>query len=72
VGLEDAKAVLNSLVRVDVLRQEMVELGDGSATRAIRLNRSHQFVQQVLAEWHAQSAMATAGMTAGGEHEIGS
>lgn len=56
VGLEDAKAVLNSLVRVDVLRQEMVDLEDGATTRAVRLNREHPFVQQVLAEWQAQAA----------------
>ena len=56
VGLEDAKAILNSLVRVDVLRQEMVDLDDGSTTRAIRLNRDHSFVQQVLAEWQSHGA----------------
>jgi uncharacterized LabA/DUF88 family protein len=56
VGLEDAKAVLNSLVRLDVLRQEMVALIDGGTTRAIRLNREHQFVQQVLAEWQVQAS----------------
>ena len=56
VGLEDAKAVLNSLVRLDVLRQEMVALGNGGATRAVRLNREHSFVQHVLAEWQAQAA----------------
>lgn len=56
VGLEDAKAVLNALVRVDVLRQEMVDLVNGNATRAVRLNRDHPFVQQVISEWQAQSA----------------
>jgi uncharacterized LabA/DUF88 family protein len=56
VGLEDAKAILNSLVRLDVLRQEMVGLSHGGTTRAIRLNQEHPFVQQVLAEWQAQAA----------------
>lgn len=59
-GIEDAKAVLNSLVRVDVLRQEVVDLNDGSITRAIRLNREHPFVQQVLAEWQAQATLRVA------------
>jgi len=56
VGLEDAKAILNSMVRLDVLRQEMVGLSDGVTTRAIRLNHEHPFVRQVLAEWHAHAA----------------
>lgn len=55
VGLEDAKAALNSLVRFEVLRQELVDLEDGGVTRAIRLNRAHPFVQQVLAEWQSQT-----------------
>jgi len=55
VGLEDVKAVLNSLVRLDVLGQEMVNLVGGGTTRAIRLNRNHDFVRQVLAEWQAQA-----------------
>jgi uncharacterized LabA/DUF88 family protein len=60
VGLEDAKAVLNSLVRVDVLRQEVVDLDGGNITRAIRLNRTHPFVEHVLAEWQSQSAQRVA------------
>ncbi|HZS91097.1 MAG TPA: NYN domain-containing protein [Chloroflexota bacterium] len=56
VGLEDAKAVLNSLVRTDILRQEIVDLSDGTSTRAVRLNRDHTFVQKVLAEWQIQAA----------------
>lgn len=60
VGLEDARALLNSLVRLDVIRQEMVDLSNGGTTRAVRLNRDHPFVAQVLAEWRAQSATRAA------------
>lgn len=60
VGLEDARALLNSLVRLDVIRQEMVDLSNGGTTRAVRLNRDHPFVVQVLAEWRAQSATRAA------------
>lgn len=65
VGLEDAKAILNSLVRMEVLRQEMVDLADGATTRAIRLNRAHPFVQQVLAEWQTRTAARVAVGSAG-------
>jgi hypothetical protein len=43
-----------------VLRQEMVDLADGATTRAIRLNRAHPFVQQVLAEWQTRTAARVA------------
>ncbi len=69
VGLEDAKAVLNSLVRLDVLRQEMVDLADGGSTRAIRLNRDHPFTKQVLAQWQVPAAPQDDGLNDVGDDD---